>query len=116
MIPMEALFWHLPRSVLLGSFPSCVDPTLETMKIETPWSCSPAEPMSASPVLHSFSLNLAAVQSSKQNYRPVRPRVSATFRVSLTLIQSHNLEWREVQDDGLNYGTANGCSQHAARS
>ena len=30
-------------------------------------SCSPAEPMSASPVLHSFSLNLAAVQSSAVN-------------------------------------------------
>jgi hypothetical protein len=30
-------------------------------------SCSPAEPMSASPVLHSFSHNLAAVQSSAVN-------------------------------------------------
>jgi hypothetical protein len=30
-------------------------------------SCSPAEPMSASPVLHSFSRNLAAVQSSAAN-------------------------------------------------
>jgi hypothetical protein len=29
--------------------------------------CSPAEPMSASPVLHSFSLNLAAVQSTAVN-------------------------------------------------
>jgi hypothetical protein len=48
-------------------------------------SCSPAEPMSASPVLHSFSRNLAAVQSSAAN-RKLSPFLLSQHRGPLQAV------------------------------